>query len=68
MQPRAGQLGRGWSKARLGLQTEFSDPLQTCTSGQTRLAGGLAAAGLGTNMGVHSQHKDGQDLNMDIKH
>ena len=28
----------------------------------------LRVAGLGTNMGVHSQYKDGHDLNMVIKH
>ena len=44
-------------RARLGLQTEFSEPLQTWTGGP-----GLAS------LGVHSLHKDGQDLNIAIKH
>ena len=50
-------------RARLGLQTGFSEPLQTWTGGP-----GPELARPGTSMGVHSQHKDGQDLNIGIKH
>ena len=65
MQPRAGQLS---ARARLSwVCKQSSITLANMDLPWASLAE-LRVAGLETNMGVHSQYKDGHDLNMVIKH